>query len=103
LGAGHEGRPKFQLIGKRAMRTTGASGAWPNWQDEHAYVYCEQLTGLGWAWEFLRRNPLFLKDITLVSHRFESSRSRQKTITRLAAPVVDLSSWCLIFCNLLCQ
>ncbi|RTM05691.1 MAG: hypothetical protein EKK31_15125 [Hyphomicrobiales bacterium] len=85
------------------MSTTDAVRAWPDWQDDETYAYCAQLTSLGWAWEFLRRNPLFLRDLAVISHRIEPSRSRAVTVTTLATLAIDLSSWGLIFCKLECQ
>lgn len=37
--------------------------AWPDRQDDGDYGYVERLTSRGWAWEFLRRNPDFQKDL----------------------------------------
>ncbi|TGS43728.1 MULTISPECIES: DUF6499 domain-containing protein [unclassified Mesorhizobium] len=85
------------------MITTDAGRAWPDWQDEEGYAYCAQLTSLGWAWEFLRRNPLFLRDLALASHSTEPSRSPAATVISLATLAIDLSSWGLIFCKLECQ
>lgn len=82
------------------MSAIGTAPAWPDWQDEDAYAYCAQLTGVSWAWEFLRRNPGFQRDLALASHRIESSRSKHVAVISLAAGAVDLSVWGLIFCKL---
>src|SRR5580658_4569286 len=31
----------------------------PDWRDPNSYAYTQHLTGEGWAWEFLRRNPTY--------------------------------------------
>ena len=34
----------------------------PNWRKLGDYAFCKKLDSSGWAWEFLRRNPNYLKD-----------------------------------------
>ncbi|WP_352912069.1 DUF6499 domain-containing protein [Mesorhizobium sp. M1252] len=34
-----------------------------DWRDESSYDYTAHLTVRGWAWEFLRRNPAFQRDL----------------------------------------
>jgi hypothetical protein len=34
----------------------------PDWRNTETYAYTANLTRLGWAWEFLRRNPRFQAD-----------------------------------------
>ena len=34
----------------------------PDWRSKESYAYTMNLTRLGWAWEFLRRNPDFQAD-----------------------------------------
>jgi hypothetical protein len=36
-----------------------SAGLRVNWRDKASYAYAANLNGLGWAWEFLRRNPRF--------------------------------------------
>ncbi len=38
------------------------AGLQVNWRDKASYAYATKLSGLGWAWEFLRRNPRFRED-----------------------------------------
>ena len=38
------------------------AGLQVNWRNKASYAYAEKLTGLGWAWEFLRRNPRFREE-----------------------------------------
>lgn len=45
------------MIGKRCEFVLA------DWRDAHAYAYTLRLTRLGWAWEFLRRNPQFRSDL----------------------------------------
>lgn len=35
----------------------------PDWRSKESYAYTANLTRLGWAWEFLRRNPRFQADV----------------------------------------
>ena len=35
----------------------------PDWRNKESYAYTVNLTRLGWAWEFLRRNPRFQADV----------------------------------------
>lgn len=34
----------------------------PNWRNADDYKFAEELPFAGWAWEFLRRNPVYLSD-----------------------------------------
>lgn len=43
------------------MRKTHKVNNTPNWRDSASYEYTLSLSKLGWAWEFLRRNPNFRK------------------------------------------
>ena len=56
-----------------------------DWQNSKAYTYTVQLTRLGWAWEFLRRNPRFhddlarlLEDVERIESCFVDARFRTK-------------------------
>ncbi|MFE0013745.1 transcriptional regulator domain-containing protein [Mesorhizobium sp. NPDC059054] len=57
------------------------------------------LTSRGWAWEFLRRNPVFRKDLAVTLRGVVSSRSRSADIISLPANTVDLSRWGVLFCK----
>ncbi len=41
-----------------------------NWRNKASYAYAAKLTGLGWAWEFLRRNPRFREECAQSETRF---------------------------------
>lgn len=73
---------------------------WPNWQDGRAYDFSTHLTNCGWAWEFLRRNPAFQKDLATTLHSVVFSRSRLADVICLSADAGDLSRWGLSFCKL---
>jgi len=44
----------------------------PDWRKEEDYAYTEDLTGEGWAWEFLRRSPTYRK----AYQEFQKAQSR---------------------------
>ncbi|MGX9182135.1 transcriptional regulator domain-containing protein [Mesorhizobium sp. BHbdii] len=81
------------------MGETRLGPAWPDWQDDGAYEYTARLTRCGWAWEFLRRNPDFQKDLAVALRHAECSQARSVVIIRLASTTVDLSRWGLLFCK----
>jgi hypothetical protein len=39
----------------------------PDWRSKESYAYTRNLTRLGWAWEFLRRNPQFQAELNRCS------------------------------------
>ncbi|MES0009154.1 DUF6499 domain-containing protein [Mesorhizobium sp. M0062] len=80
------------------MDETRLGPAWPDGQDDRAYV--DQLTSRGWAWEFLRRNPDFQKDLANALRGAERTNARSMDIISLASSTVDLSRWGLLFCKL---
>ncbi|WP_363237927.1 DUF6499 domain-containing protein [Mesorhizobium sp.] len=45
------------------MPISVAPDADQEWQDRCSYDCTAQLTSNGWAWEFLRRNPAFRRDL----------------------------------------
>ncbi|MER9345286.1 DUF6499 domain-containing protein, partial [Mesorhizobium sp. M0601] len=57
----------------------------------------ERLTSRGWAWEFLRRNPDFQKDLANALCGAERTNARSVDIISLAPNTVDLSRWGLLF------
>lgn len=71
----------------------GAS--WPDWWDERSYGYTAHLTRHGWAWEFLRRNPAFQRDLRCALERVGHQEFRQPL--HVVASLVDLSSWGVLF------
>ncbi|MER9643350.1 DUF6499 domain-containing protein [Mesorhizobium sp. M0239] len=74
--------------------------AWPDRQDDDDYGYVERLTSRGWAWEFLRRNPDFQKDLANALLGAERTNPRSVDIISLPSNTVDLSRWGLLFCKL---
>lgn len=74
--------------------------AWPDRQDDGDYRYVERLTSRGWAWEFLRRNPDFQKDLANALLGAERTNARSVDIISLPSNTVDLSRWGLLFCKL---
>ncbi|RWX68858.1 DUF6499 domain-containing protein [Mesorhizobium sp. M2A.F.Ca.ET.039.01.1.1] len=82
------------------MSETSSGPVWPDWQDDHAYAYSLHLASRGWAWEFLRRNPGFQKDLSAVLRRVDLSQSGIADITRMRASGSDLSVWGILFCKL---
>lgn len=72
---------------------TGADRA--DWRDERSYDYTAGLTLREWAWEFLRRNPAFQRDLT-------AARQHCKTwslqpFLDMVASAGDLSRWGVLF------
>lgn len=82
------------------MSETSSGPTWPDWQDDHAYAFSTHLPSRGWAWEFLRRNPVFQKDLAAVLRRANCSELLSQGVRRLPASAVDLSPWSLLFCKL---
>ncbi|WP_352894088.1 DUF6499 domain-containing protein [Mesorhizobium sp. M0848] len=81
------------------MDETRPGPAWPDRQDDRAYGYVEQLTSRGWAWEFLRRNPDFQKDLANALRGAERTNPVRGHY-QPASNTVDLSRWRLLFCKL---
>ncbi|MER8606970.1 DUF6499 domain-containing protein [Mesorhizobium sp. M1233] len=81
------------------MDETRPGPAWPDRQDDGAYRYVEQLTR-GGAWEFLRRNLDFQKDLANALRGAERTNARSVDIISLPSNTVDLSRWGLLFCKL---
>lgn len=81
------------------MDETTLRSTWPDWQDNRAYDYTEHLTRLGWAWEFLRRNPDFQRDLaTVLSLAERSVTGSGIVLTRLPTSAGLLLRWGLLFC-----
>jgi hypothetical protein len=83
------------------MDETELNPVCPNWQDNGAYDYTAHLTSRGWAWEFLRRNPDFCRDLLHALRYTARSEVRADIfLIRLPPRSVDLSRWGLLFCKL---
>lgn len=67
----------------------------PHWWDERSYDYTAQLTLRGWAWELLRRNPAFQRDL-LAALRQANNLSRGASVAVIAS-AGDLSRWGVLF------
>ena len=72
---------------------TGADEA--DWRDERAYDYTAALTPREWAWEFLRRNPAFQRD--LVAARQQAESWSHQPLLDVVASAGDLSRWGVLF------
>ncbi|WP_425350385.1 transcriptional regulator domain-containing protein [Mesorhizobium temperatum] len=72
---------------------TGADQA--EWQDESSYDYTARLTLRGWAWEFLRRNPAFQRD--LLAARQQANALSRESFLDVIAWAGDLSRWGVLF------
>ncbi|WP_407941759.1 transcriptional regulator domain-containing protein [Mesorhizobium neociceri] len=65
------------------------------WQDERSYDYTARLTLRGWAWEFLRRNPAFQRDLSAV--RQQANALSRGAFLDVIASAGDLSQWGVLF------
>ncbi|WP_244604562.1 MULTISPECIES: transcriptional regulator domain-containing protein [Mesorhizobium] len=72
---------------------TGADQA--DWRDERSYGYTARLTQRGWAWEFLRRNPAFQRD--LLAARQQANALSRESFLDVIAWAGDLSRWGVLF------
>ena len=81
------------------MAVSGGVADWPDWRDWNTYGHTLRLTRRGWAWEFLRRNPAFRRDLmrALKHARYVERRMDVNVIT---SPF-DLTGWGLLFRKLL--
>lgn len=59
----------------------------PDWRRPDTYAYTETLTRIGWAWEFLRRNPAFQADLG----------SRPSQSSKEVSERSDLKRWGICF------
>ena len=57
-----------------------------NWRNKASYAYAAKLTGLGWAWEFLRRNPRFREECA-------RSAARPAAGGKTPRPIFPPSKW----------
>lgn len=66
------------------------------WHDKAYYDYTRSLPRIGWAWEYVRRNPELRKlQYEVVPHR-ENGSSLLRTVN-LPRPSPDLEKWGLLF------
>ncbi|WP_421950824.1 transcriptional regulator domain-containing protein [Pelagibacterium sp.] len=77
------------------MVELGNGTAWPDWWDDRSYDYTACLTRLGWAWEFLRRNPAFQHDLRRALEQVNQADTRE-SLDVVVSPV-DLSRWGVLF------
>ncbi|SJM31863.1 conserved hypothetical protein [Mesorhizobium delmotii] len=66
-----------------------------DWRDERSYDYTTGLTPREWAWEFLRRNPAFQRDLTAASQQADTLSYRP--FLDVVASAGDLSRWGVLF------
>lgn len=76
-----------------AVLVTGAYEA--DWRDERSYDYTTGLTPREWAWEFLRRNPAFRRDVTTASQ--QANTWSHRPFLDVVASGGDLSRWGVLF------
>ncbi|WP_436175734.1 transcriptional regulator domain-containing protein [Mesorhizobium sp. LjNodule214] len=78
------------------MPTVFVSGAGEAvWRDERSYDYTTGLTPREWAWEFLRRNPAFQRDV-IAARRQANTLSHRPFLDVVTSPG-DLSHWGVLF------
>lgn len=70
-----------------------------DWRDSKAYDYTAKLTRLGWAWEFLRRNPQFCDDLARLLEDVEQIES--DIADAMFRTKVELSRWGVLFRGLI--
>ena len=70
----------------------------PDWRDEKAYAYTARLTRREWAWEFLRRNGEFQRDLK-TALEYADLQKETAAITIVKSPV-DLTKWGAMFCDI---
>lgn len=67
----------------------------PDWRDEKAYSYTARLTRTEWAWEFLRRNSDFQRDLK-VALEHANYQEKGASLTIINSPV-ELTKWGVMF------
>jgi len=67
----------------------------PDWRDENAYTYTARLTRREWAWEFLRRNSDFQRDLKVALEHADIQKEGA-AITIVNSPF-DLAKWGVMF------
>lgn len=76
-----------------AVLLTGADEA--DWRDERSYDYTAGLTPREWAWEFLRRNPAFQRDVSAASQ--QANTLSYRPFFDVVASAGELSRWGVLF------
>ncbi|MEV8644898.1 DUF6499 domain-containing protein [Mesorhizobium ciceri] len=76
-----------------AVLVKGADEA--DWRDERSYDYTAGLTPREWAWEFLRRNPAFQRDVIAASQH-ASTLSYGPSLD-VVSSTGNLSRWGVLF------
>lgn len=76
------------------MRTVLVTGP-ADWCDERSYDYTSGLTPREWAWEFLRRNPAFRREVTAASQ--QTKTLSYHPFLEVVASAGDLSRWGVLF------
>ena len=77
------------------MSSTRPDNIWPDWQASWSYRYTTALTKRQWAWEFLRRNSEFWRELSAARRGAEISFS--KGGLRIVRSTTDLSLWGVLF------
>jgi hypothetical protein len=65
--------------GLPARRARMRPGQQADWRSKDSYAYAANLTRLGWAWEFLRRNPRFQADFERQATAGRAARSQRQS------------------------
>ncbi|WP_417462988.1 transcriptional regulator domain-containing protein [Kordiimonas sp.] len=67
----------------------------PDWRDDQAYACTVRLTRREWAWEFLRRNSEFQRDLKVaLDHAVVQKEGAAITIVNSS---LDLTKWGVMF------
>ena len=74
-----------------------APAAWPNWRDAESYRHLLDLDRAGWAWEWLRRNPDYVRDRRNDRARDQDRRAVPYVIGRRPEQSTDPQRWGLCF------
>ncbi|MDZ5696742.1 transcriptional regulator domain-containing protein [Chelativorans sp. M5D2P16] len=77
------------------MMATCSDADRPDWRNEKAYAYTARLTRREWAWEFLRRNPEFRRQLAIAVRQATCSKGR--AALQAIRSTVDLSRWGILF------
>mgnify|MGYP000551383960 CR=1 FL=1 len=68
---------------------------WPDWRATVSYGYTNRLTRRQWAWEFLRRNPTFRRDLADFLQNAEIAFLGESV--QIVRSTANLSQWCVLF------
>lgn len=67
----------------------------PDWRATASYSYTIRLTRRQWAWEFLRRNPTFRRDLVAILQNAEIAFPEEGI--KVVRSTADLSRWGVLF------